>query len=198
MTQANLLLNYVRDHGIVRPRDLDALGIPRVVLTRLVDRGEIVRRSRGIYTVPDHDPTRHTDLAEVCTRAPKATICLISALDYHELTTQIPHAVWIMIDRSGRPPKIERPTVHVVYASGRALTSGVDIHEVEGVRVAITNAAKTVADCFKYRHHVGRDIAIEALRDCLDQRKATPSEIYEMAKVDRVNKIAQPHIEALT
>jgi len=198
MTQANLLLNYVRDHGIVRPRDLDALGIPRVVLTRLVDRGEIVRRSRGIYTVPDHDPTRHTDLAEVCTRAPKATICLISALDYHELTTQIPHAVWIMIDRSGRPPKIERPTVHVVYASGRALTSGVDIHEVEGVRVAITNAAKTVADCFKYRHHVGRDIAIEALRDCLDQRKATPSEIYEMAKVDRVNKIVQPHIEALT
>jgi predicted transcriptional regulator of viral defense system len=195
--QTARLLDYVRDRGLVRPRDLKALGIPPAVLKRLVERGHLVRRSRGIYTVPDYEPTRHTDLAEVCARAPKATACLISALDFHELTTQIPHAVWIMIDRCGRRPKIERPPIHIVYASGRALTAGVDLHQVEGVKVAVTNAAKTVADCFKYRDHVGQDVAIEALRDCLRQRKATPSEVYEMAKIDRVAKVVRPHIEAL-
>lgn len=196
-TQTARLLDYVRDRGMVRPRDLEALDIPRAVLKRLVERGQLVRRSRGVYTVPDHEPTRHTDLAEVCARAPNATVCLISALDFHELTTQIPHAVWIMIDRSGRRPKIERPPIHIVYASGPARTAGVETHNVEGVVVAVTNPAKTVADCFKYRDHVGQDVAIEALRDCLRQRKATPSDVYEMAKTNRVTKVVRPHIEAL-
>lgn len=196
-TQTDRLLDYVRDRGMVRPRDLESLDIPRAVLKRLVDRGKLIRRSRGVYTVPDHEPTRHTDLAEVCARAPGATVCLISALDFHELTTQIPHAVWIMIDRSGRRPKIERLPIHIVYASGEARTAGVETHEVEGVTVALTNPAKTVADCFRYRDHVGQDVAIEALRDCLRQRKATPSDIYEMAKIDRVSKRVRPYIEAL-
>ena len=197
-TQTSRLLDSVRDRGMVWPRDIEALGIPRAVLKRLVDRGQLVRRSRGVYTVPEHEPTRHTDLAEVCARAPNATVCLISALDFHELTTQIPYAVWIMIDRSGRRPKIDRPTIHIVYASGRARSVGVETHKVEGVQVAVTNPAKTVADCFKYRDHVGHDVAIEALRDCLRQRKATPSEIYEMARIDRVTKIVRPRLEALT
>jgi predicted transcriptional regulator of viral defense system len=196
-TQTARLLDYIRDRGMVRPRDLEALGIPRTVLKRLVERGQLVRRSRGVYIAADHEPTRHTDVAEVCARAPNATVCLISALDFHELTTQIPHAVWIMIDRSGRRPKIERPPIHIVYASGQARTAGVETHKVEGVKVAVTNPAKTVADCFKYRDHVGQDVAIEALRDCLRQRKATPSDVYEMAKTDRVTKIMRPHIEAL-
>ena len=196
-TQATRLLDFVRHRGIVRPRDLEALDIPRAVLTRLVERGQMVRRSRGVYTVPDHEPTRHTDLAEVCARSPAVTVCLISALDFHELTTQIPHAVWIMIDRSGRRPRIERPPIHIVYASGEARTAGVEMHEVEGVNVAVTTPAKTVADCFKYRDHVGQDVAMEALRDCLRQRKTTPSEIYEMAKIDRVSNRVRPYIEAL-
>ena len=196
-TQTSKLLDYVRDRGMVRPRDLTALAIPRAVLTRLVERGQLIRRSRGVYTVPDHEPTRHTDLAEVCARAPRATVCLISALDFHELTTQIPHAVWIMIDRSGRRPKIERPPIHIVYASGEMRNAGVERHEVEGITVAMTNPAKTVADCFKYRDHVGQDLAIEALRDCLRQRKATPSEIYEMATIDRVSTRVRPYLEAL-
>ena len=183
---------------MVRPRDLEALGAARQVLKRLVDRGQLVRRSRGVYTMPDHEPTRHTDLAEVCARAPSATVCLISALDFHELTTQIAHAVWIMIDRSGRRPKIEHPPIRIVYASGEALTAGVETHEIEGVEASVTTPAKTVADCFKYRDHVGQDVAIEALRDCLHQRKATPSQIYEMAKIDRVAKRVRPYIEALT
>lgn len=196
-TQTSRLLDYVQRHGMVRPRDLEAIGVARQVLMRLVDRGQLVRRSRGVYTMPDHESTRHTDLAEVSARSPSATICLISALDFHELTTQITHAVWIMIDRAGRRPKIARPPIRIVYASGQALTAGVETHQIEGVQVQLTNPAKTAADCFRYRRHVGQDVAIEALRDCLRQRKATPSQVYEMAKIDGAAKIMRPYIEAM-
>ena len=196
-TQASRLIKYIQCRGMVRPRDLVAIGVDRRVLKRLVDRGDVMQRSRGVYTLPDHEPTRHTELAEVCARATRATVCLISALNYHELTTQMAHAVWIMIDRKGRLPKIDRPRIKVVYASGKALTTGLKTYEIEGVRVRITNPAKTVADCYKYRDRVGQDVAIEALRDCLHQRKATPSQIYEMAKVDRVASKIRPYLEAL-
>jgi len=196
-TQAARLLNYVRRYDTVRPRDLEKLQIPRQVLKRLHDRGELVRRSRGVYSLPDHEPTRHTDLATVCARSRNAIVCLTSALDIHEITTQVPHAVWIMIDRSGRRPKIDQPPIHIVYASGKSLTEGVEKHEIEGVDVPVTTPAKTVADCFKYRDHVGQDVAIEALRDCLRQRKATPHNIYEMATIDRVATTIRPYLEAL-
>jgi len=191
------LLDYVRIHGTVRPRDLEVLGIPRQVLKRLHDRGELVRRSRGIYSLPDHEPTRHTELAMVCARVPNARVCLIAALDFHDLTTQIPHHVWIMIDRAAWRPKIDWPPIQLVYASGRSLTEGVEYHDIEGVRVAVTTPAKTVADCFKYRNRAGLDVAIEALRNCLRERKATPQQIYEMATVNRVAKRIRPYIEAL-
>lgn len=183
---------------MVRPRDLQAIGVDRRVLKRLLDRGELVRRSRGVYTMADHEASRHTELAEVCTRAPNVTVCLISALDFHELTTQIPRAVWVMIDRAGRRPKIAQPVLRIIYASGSALTAGVERHQIEGVQVPITTPAKTVADCFKYRDRVGQDVAVEALRDCLRQRKATPAEVFDMAKVNRVAKTVRPYIEALT
>ncbi|MFW6028328.1 MAG: type IV toxin-antitoxin system AbiEi family antitoxin domain-containing protein [bacterium] len=196
-THASRLMAYVRRLGVVRTRDLDEINVPREVLKRLVDRGELARRSRGVYSLPQHEPTRHTDLAEVCARASNATVCLITALDFHELTTQIPHVVWLMIERSAWRARIEYPPIEVVYASGRSLTAGVELHEFEGVQVPITDPAKTVADCFKYRHHVGQDVAVEALRNCLRQRKATPSQLYEMAKLDRVAKRIGPYIEAL-
>jgi predicted transcriptional regulator of viral defense system len=197
-TQTRRVLRYARQHGMIRPRDLRQIGVPRVVLYRLADRGELIQRSRGVYTVPDHEPTPQTDIAEVCARAPKATVCLVSALQFHGLTTQVPHAVWIMIDRRGWRPKITRPRLRIIYGSGRALTDGVETHEIEGVSVRLTSVAKTVADCFKYRDHVGQDVAIEALQDCLRHHRATPSQIYEMAKIDRVAKRVRPYMEALT
>lgn len=196
-SQATRLLAHVLSQGFIRPRDLDELNIPRSVLQRLVEAGQLVRRARGVYAAVDHPSTRHTELAEVCTRTPRATICLFSALDYHELTAQIPRAVWIMIDRRSRRPMIKQPETHIVYASGSALTAGVGKHQIEGVEVNITNAAKTVTDCFKYRRHVGQDVAIEALRDCLDQGQATPGEIFALAKVDRVANLMRPYLEAL-
>ena len=196
-SQANTLLRYVQDRGMVRPRDLETIGITRMVLKRLVDRGLLVRRSRGVYTTPDHEPTEYTDLAEVATRLPQATVCLLSALRFHDLTTQSSFEVWIMIHRSARRPTFERPPIRVVRASGKALTVGIDAHVVEGVTLRITNPAKTVADCFRYRRVIGTDVAIEALRDCWHQRKATMDEIHHYARIDRVANVMRSYMESL-
>jgi predicted transcriptional regulator of viral defense system len=196
-SQMNRLLRHIKRHGVVRAKDLRAIGIPSVVLHRAVDRGQIARCARGVYVLPHHAATRHTDLATVAARNPKAIVCLVSALDFYGLTTQVPHAVWIMLQKSARLPAIKSPAVRSVRASGEALTAGVEKHKIEGVIVQITNPAKTVADCFRYRDTVGTDVAVEALRDCLRNRKASPAEIFEMAKVDRVARVIRPYLEAL-
>lgn len=195
--QAERLLRYARDRGLVRPRDLERLRIPRTTLKRLVDEGQLIRRSRGVYTVPEYEPTEHTDLAAVAKRAPKAIVCLLSALRFHELTTQNPFEIWIMIDRTAWRPQIDHPPVRVIRASGAALTEGVDFHRIEGVLVRVTHPAKTVADCFKYRNKVGTDVAVEALRDCWRRRKATMDGIHRYAKIDRVANVMRPYMESL-
>jgi predicted transcriptional regulator of viral defense system len=196
-TQPARLLDFVRSRGMIRPRELQAIDVPRSVLARLVEQGELLKRARGVYTLPNHQLSRHTNLAEVCKRSPNSTVCLVSALDFHELTTQIPHAVWLMIDGASKPPTVAQLAIRVVYASGESLAVGVETHNIEGVPVRCTNPAKTVVDCFKYVSHVGKDVAIEALRDCLSQRKATPDDLFEMAKIDRVANKMQPYLEVL-
>lgn len=176
---------------------MERLRVPRTTLKRMVDAGLLVRRSRGVYTVPEHELTENTDLAAVAKRAPKAIICLLSALRFHELTTQNPFEIWIMIGRTAWRPQIAHPPVRVIRASGASLAEGVDVHEIEGVEVRITAPAKTVADCFKYRSKVGTDVAVEALRDCWRQRKATMDEIYRYAKIDRVANVMRAYMESL-
>jgi len=194
---AERLLRHARECGIVRARDLWELRVPTAILTRLVRQGRLIRRSRGIYTLPEYEPTEHTDLAAVAKRTPKSIICLLSALRFHGLTTQNPFEVWIMIGGKARRPAIEHPRIRVVRASGAALTHGVDVHEIEGVSVCITAPGKTVADCFKYRGKVGADVAVEALRDCWRQRRATMDEIHRYAKTDRVANVMRPYMESL-
>jgi len=195
--QAERLLRHARARGLVRPRDLERLRIARTTLKRLVDEGQLIRRSRGVYTVPEHEPTEHTDLAAVTKRVPKAIVCLLSALRFHELTTQNPFEVWIMIDRMAWRPQIDHPPLRVVRASGAALNEGVEVHRIEGALVRVTRPAKTVADCFKYRSKVGTDVALEALRDCWRQRKATMDEILRYAKIDRVANVMRPYLDSL-
>ena len=166
-------------------------------LTRLVRNGRLIRRSRGLYTLPDHEPTENTDLAAVAKRSPSAAICLLSALRFHGLTTQNPFEVWVLIDRKSRPPVMKHPRLRIIRASGVALSRGVELHEIEGVRVRVTTPAKTVADCFKYRGTVGTDVAVEALRDCWRQRKATADEIHDFAKIDRVANVMRPYLESI-
>ena len=190
-------MQYVRRKGIVRPRDLEALGIPREYLLRLYRQGKLSRTGRGIYTLPDAAVTERHSYAEVAKRVPEAVLCLLSALAFHELTTQSPAAVWIALGKGARKPAILSPSLRVVRLTEPSLSEGVEKHTVEGVSVRVYSAAKTVADCFKFRNKIGLDIAIEGLKDCLRQKKATINDIHRYAKICRVSNVIRPYMEAL-
>lgn len=190
-------MQYIAEHGIVRPRDIEAIGLPRQYLIRLHHQGKLNRPTRGIYTLPDADVTEHHSYAEVTRRVPQATICLLSALVFHEITTQSPASVWIALSKGARTPALVSPSLRIVRLSGPSLTEGIDRHRVEGVTVRVYSAAKTVADCFKFRNKIGLDVAIEALKDCLRQKKASINGIYRYAKVCRVSNVIRPYMETL-
>ena len=196
-TQAERVLALVRQKGIVRGAELDRLGIHRMHLKRLADRGLLVQRSRGVYGAAEPRMSEHDSLIEVAARVPKATLCLLTALRLHGLTTQNPFEVWIMIDRKARKPSIDYPPVRVVRASGAALTGGVELMKIDGVEIKVTTVAKTVADCFKYRSVVGIDVAMEALRDAWRQKKTRMDDIIAAAKTDRVATVMRPYLESL-
>lgn len=197
-TPINIIIRIARERRVVRPRDLSAEGVPRVYLRRLVDKGLLVRAARGIYKIPDADVTELHDFVEAACQVPKGVICLLSALRFHDLTTQNPFEVWMAIGESQWKPKIEYPAMRFVRFSGAALEYGIERHEIEGIAVQIYSPAKTVADCFKYRNKIGLDVAIEALRECWRQRKANMDEIWEAAKVCRVANVMRPYLESLT
>jgi len=191
------ILNIAREKGILRPRDLDALGIPRRWMSRLYERGQLVRVGRGLYTLPDAEPTPNRFLAEASKRIPSGVICLLSALQYHELTTQMPHQVWMAVASNTRTPQAGDLPIKIVWLSGASLTSGIEKVKIEGVSVPIYNPAKTVADCFKFRNKIGLDVAIEALKGCLREHKATVDQIWTYAKICRVSKVIKPYMESI-
>jgi len=196
-TKAELLLSLVRRRRMVRPRDLDDLGIPRIYLTRLHRGGLLERRSRGVYVLADGEPTEQHELAEACKRVPHGVVCLLSALRFHGLTTQAPFEVWLAIDRKARLPRVEHPPLRIVRFPTPALTEGVEGHEVEGVPVRVTTPARTVVDCFVYRNKVGLDVALEALRDCWRRRRATMDELHRSAQARRMANVMRPYLESL-
>lgn len=191
-------LNLTRARGIARARDFKAAGIPLIYLSRLIDAGDLVRLDRGLYQDADRvgEHIEHS-LAEAARLVPNGIISLISALRHHELTTQLPHAVWMTIPHKDRTPKMRSVKLEIVRATGEALTAGVEQISIEGVSVPIYGVAKTVADCFKHRRHVGEDVAVEALRDALRQRKTTASELMRFAAIDRVVGQMEPIIKAI-
>ena len=191
------ILEYVGEHGIVRPRDIEAIGLPREYLVRLHRQGKLNRPGRGIYTLPDANVTERHSYAQVAKRFPEGIICLLSALAFHEMTTQSPASVWIALRKGARTPALTSPSLRIVRLSGPSLTGGIENHTIEGVRVRVYSAAKTVADCFKFRNKIGLDVAIEALKDCLRQERASVNEIYRYAKVCRVSNVIRPYMEAL-
>ncbi|HEY7307845.1 MAG TPA: type IV toxin-antitoxin system AbiEi family antitoxin domain-containing protein [Gemmataceae bacterium] len=197
-SKSHKLLELIRGRGVVRSRDLDRHYIPRTYLTRLHRQGVLDRPSRGVYVLADAEPTEHHGLAEACKRVPHGVVCLLSALRFHGLTTQAPFEVWLAIDRKARLPKVEHPPLHVVRFSGPALTEGVEEHTVEGVPVRVTTPARTVVDCFAYRNKVGLDVALEALRDCRRQRRATMDDLHQAAKARRMANVMRPYLESLT
>ena len=191
------IVHYVGRHGIVRPRDIEAIGLPREYLLRLHRQGKIIRSGRGLYSLPDAAITERHSYAEVSRRVPGGVFCLLSALAFHEVTTQSPASIWIALPQGARRPAISSPSLKVVRLSGASMTEGIENHKVEGVPIRVYSAAKTVADCFKFRNKIGLDVAIEALKDSLRQKKATVNEIYHYAKVCRVSNVIRPYMEAL-
>ncbi|QQR89561.1 MAG: type IV toxin-antitoxin system AbiEi family antitoxin domain-containing protein [Myxococcales bacterium] len=183
--------------GPVRASDLDSADIPRAYLRRLCDQGILEQVDRGLYRLADAPVSEMGSLVEVAKRVPEARICLISALQMHGLGSQLPHAVWIMIGRQARIPRISYPKIEIVWASGAAFEHGVEVREIEGVDVRITTPAKTVADCFRYRRHVGLEVALEALRDYLKEYRGGIDDLVAAAKADRVYRVMQPYMEAL-
>lgn len=191
-------LGLIQARGIARAREFKAAGIPLVYLKRLTEAGDLVRLGRGLYQDPDRvgKDVAH-DLAEAARLVPNGVVSLISALRHHGLTTQLPHAVWLTIPHKARTPSEKGLRLEIVRATGEVLTAGIEHVQVEGVDVPIYGVAKTVADCFKHRRHVGEDVAIEALRDALRQRKTTASELMKYAAIDRVAKRIAPYIKAM-
>ena len=191
------IMHYVGQHGIVRPRDIEAIGLPREYLLRLHRQGKIVRSGRGLYSLPDATITERHSYAEAARRVPGSIFCLLSALAFHEITTQSPASVWIALPQGARRPTISSLSLRVVRLSGASLTEGIEKHKVEGVPIRVYSVAKTVADCFKFRNKIGLDVAIEALKDSLGQKKATVNEIYRYARICRVSNVIRPYMEAL-
>ncbi|MBQ1784527.1 MAG: AbiEi antitoxin N-terminal domain-containing protein [Gammaproteobacteria bacterium] len=191
------ILNLAAQCGLIRPRDLTALGLPSVALTRLVRQGRLTRVGRGLYALPDRNISEHGTLAEVARKHPKAIVCLLSALRVQDLTTQSPFEVWLAIPNKARAPKMEYPLLRIVRFSGAALTEGIEDRPIDGVIVRVTNVARTVADCFKFRNKVGLDVAMEALQEAWRAKRVTMDELWHYAALCRVTNVMRPYMESL-
>jgi len=190
-------LSTIASLGVFRPSDLEAVGIPRRRLYCLLSEGRIERLSRGLYASRRHRLTEHHALAAVCRRVPQAVVCLLSALNFHGLTTQMPATVSIAIPEKARRPRIEGQRLSVHRFSAVALEEGVETHVVEGVPVRVTGAARTVVDCFRYRNKIGIDVAVEALKEFTRKRRSGASEIARHARARGVSRIMQPYLDAI-
>jgi predicted transcriptional regulator of viral defense system len=191
-------LDAARVGAFFRPRDLLPLGVSFRQLQRLVAEGTVEKLGRGVYRLSEVEPDEFETIAMVATAAPDAIVCLLSALRIHEIGTQSPHQVWLAIDRKARIPRRLPAKVRIVRFSGAMLTYGVVTRSMQGVRVRLTNPARTVVDCFRYRNKIGLDVAMEALRDAVRSRKAMVSEIDRAAEVCRIRTVIGPYLEALS
>lgn len=196
VTKRQQLLNLLSKNGVLRPRDAESAGISGAYLNKLHAEGLLDRPSRGLYVLANAEASEHRTLVEACVRVPQAVVCLLSALQFHGLTTQAPFEVWLAIGTKDRLPNVAYPPLRIVRFSGEARRFGIQEDQAEGVTIRVYSPAKTVADCFKYRNKIGLDVAIEALRDCLRQQAATMDQIWRAAKVCRMTNVMRPYMEA--
>jgi predicted transcriptional regulator of viral defense system len=192
------VLALARETGVLRSRDLETHEIHREYLRRLEQQGLLIRSGRGIYIPKDADFTEHHSLVEASQRVPHSVVCLLSALRFHEITTQTPFEVWLAIHGKAHTPRENLIPLHIVYMSGKAFESGIETYQLEGIPVQIYNLPKTVADCFKYRNKIGLDVALEALRESWRDRRCTMDELWHYAKICRVSNVMRPYLESLT
>lgn len=196
-THSQHVLELARRKGMLRPSDLQDAGVPRVVLTRLMASGQLEKVARGLYRLAQSQPSDSESLTAVAVKVPQAIFCLLTALQFHELTTQLPRQVWIAMPRGSHVPKIDYPPLKMVQFTGEAYSEGIETHERDRVQIRVYGVAKTVADCFKHRNKIGLDVALEALKDARAKNKASADELWRFAKICRVANVMRPYLEAV-
>jgi predicted transcriptional regulator of viral defense system len=197
-TQQDRAIGLLRKRGMLRTSELASFGVSSATIARMRARGLVRQLRRGLYCISGATHDGNHGLAEIAKIAPRAVVCLISALAVHELTTMMPSHLWIAIGRKDRKPHVAYPPIRVVRFDPGRLTSGTERHIIDGVAVRITDPARTVVDLFRCRTRTGLNVAIEGLREALRQRKATPAEIASEARKVNAWKIVQPYLEAMT
>ncbi len=177
---------------------MERKGISRSELKRLNERGLVERVSRGVYALPGAVLTEHHSLAEATRLVPGGVICLLTALRFHGLTTQNPFEVWMAIEAKAWRPERQQLKLRIVHFSGRSFRDGVEEHDVAGVRIRVYSAAKTVADCFKFRNKIGIDVAVEALKDFTRLHRGGANDLVRFARICRVSRVMQPYLDAIS
>lgn len=196
-THTQRILDLVGQRGMLRACDLDTIGAPRVALARLTASGQLEKVARGVYRRAGSHGSEHESFAAVAAKVPQAVFCLLTALQFHELTTQRPRQVWIAMPRGSHVPRMDYPPIKMVQFTGDAYTAGIQEMERDGVTLRVFSVAKTVADCFKHRNKIGLDVAIEALKDARSSKKATMDDIWRSAEICRVANVMRPFMEAI-
>jgi predicted transcriptional regulator of viral defense system len=186
----------IRKRGIVRSKELDQLRIPREYLKRLCSQGLLEKIGHGIYTTIEKDATENHTMAIAAKRVPCGVVCLLSALRFHQLTTQNPFEVWMAIEQGTHQPKDDMISLQIVRFSGVYFSFGIEEHIIEKVPLRVYSIAKTVADAFRFRHKIGIDVALEALRECLKEKMCTIDELWRCAKICRAANIIRPYLES--
>jgi predicted transcriptional regulator of viral defense system len=196
-THTRRVLDLVSQKGLLRASDLEVIEAPRVVLTRLIAAGLLERVGRGLYRLADAQASESESLGAVAIKVPQAVFCLLTALQFHELTTQLPRQIWIAMPRGSHTPRIDYPPIKMVQMTGDVYTAGIEEHLRDGVKLRVYGAAKTVVDCFKHRNRIGLDVALEVLKDARAQRKASADDLWRYAKICRVANVMRPYLEAI-
>jgi len=188
---------FGRAGGVLRTAEALRAGVHPRDLYELRDSGVLEQVSRGVFRLADLPPLAEPDLVTVALRVPKAVIALISALHFHGLIVEIPHEVSIALPKATSRPKLSWPPLRVYWFSGDLYSSGIEVHERDGIRLRVYGPAKTVVDCFRFRNRLGIDVALEALRSGLAERKFTPAQIAHTARRCRVAAVMRPYLEAM-
>ncbi len=196
-THTQRVLDLARQKSILRPCDLKDIGVPRVVLARLTENSQLEKVCRGLYRLPDSDISENESLITIAAKIPQAVFCLLTALQFHELTTQLPRQNWIAMPRGSHAPKIDYPPIKMIQFTGDAYSIGIEVYEQDQVPLRVYGVAKTLADCFKHRNKIGLDVALDALKEARSQKKASADDLWRFAKICRVANVMRPYLEAI-
>lgn len=188
---------FLAHNGILKTSQALALGIAPRTLYAMRDSGLLRQISRGTYQLADQEPLSSPDLVSVAKRIPKAVICLISALYFYDLTSQIPHKIYIALPQQAEKPRLEFPPLHIVWLSDKVYSAGITEQFVDGIPVKVYSIEKTIADCFKFRNKIGKDVALEALKEYLKKPDRDIDSLLSFARIDRVESSVFPYLEAL-